>query len=37
MKKHVQQFSFILPGWRKVISNSSKNKGELNERMRKAF
>ncbi len=37
MKKNGQQFSFTLSGWRKVVSNYLKNKGELSERMKKAF
>ena len=37
MKKHGQQIPFTLPGWRKVISNYLKNKGEINEPMKKAF
>ena len=37
MKKHGQQFPLTRPGWRKVVSNYLKKKGELSERMKKAF
>ncbi len=37
MKKYGQQIPYTLPGWRKVVSNYLKNKGELNGEMKKAF
>jgi hypothetical protein len=37
MNKYGQKISFVLSGWRKVVSNSLKNKGEMNELMNKAF
>ena len=37
MKNYGQQILFNLPGWRKVIANYLKNKGELNEQMKKAL
>ena len=37
MKKYGQQFTLTSSGWRKVVSNYLKKKGELNEQIDKAF